>query len=131
MAGLPSSYLLPRLHRLARSEKNEDENFLTECLAYVLSTFLEIEPESAEPLLARLERTGTWYRNEPTNRGAQALPCAADGGWLCHINGYPRDVDRSQGNWSTLRGMLKPSLLSLRAWGELGGIWTPAVAIHT
>ncbi len=54
MARLPSSHLLPRLHLLARSEKSEDENFLTECLAYVLSTFLEIEPESAEPLLARL-----------------------------------------------------------------------------
>ena len=38
MAQQPSNHLLPRLHRLA---KGQDENFLTECLAYVLSTFLK------------------------------------------------------------------------------------------
>ena len=54
MARRPSSYLLARLHRLARSEKNEDENFLTECFAYLLATFIEIEPSCAKRLLACL-----------------------------------------------------------------------------
>ena len=48
MAQQPSNHLLPGLHRLA---KGQDENFLTECLAYVLSTFLKIETNSAERLL--------------------------------------------------------------------------------
>ena len=54
VARQPSSYLLPRLHRLA---ERQDENFLTECLAYVLEAFLEVEPELAECLLAHLRGT--------------------------------------------------------------------------